>query len=64
VACKNAKAALAALGFARTFGDDPLLYDKQLSEAVERFQREIRHRNIDGAIGPGTRSRLVSELLR
>jgi hypothetical protein len=38
VACKNAKTALAALGFARAFGDDPQLYDQQLHDAVERFQ--------------------------
>jgi TIR domain len=64
VACKNAKTALAWLGFARVFGDDPQLYDRQLSEAVERFQKETGHKNIDGAIGPGTRSRLVSRLLQ
>jgi TIR domain len=51
------------LGFARVFGDDPHLYDRQLSEAVERFQKETGHRNIDGAIGPGTRFRLVAKLL-
>lgn len=64
VACKNAKSALAALGFARAFGDEPQLYDEKLSEAVERFQKETGHKNIDGAIGPGTRSRLVSKLLQ
>jgi hypothetical protein len=64
VACKNAKAALAALGFARAFGSDPHLYDQSLFEAVKRFQKEIEHRNVDGVIGPGTRARLVSELLR
>lgn len=64
VACKNAKAALAWLGFARDFGGDPQLYDQQLSEAVKQFQRKTGHRNIDGAIGPGTRSRLVSSLLQ
>jgi hypothetical protein len=64
VACKNAKTALAWLGFARAFGDDPQLYDRELSEAVERFQKEVRNRNIDGAIGPGTRSRLAVRLLQ
>lgn len=63
VACKNARAALASLGIARAFGDDPQLYDSQLCQAVERFQSKAGHRNIDGAIGPGTRARLVSKLL-
>jgi hypothetical protein len=63
VACKNAKATLAWLGFYRESGDDPQLYDRQLFEAVKRFQKEIGHRNMDGAIGPGTRSLLVSKLL-
>jgi hypothetical protein len=64
VACKNAKAALASLGFARAFGDDPPLYDSQLYQAVKRFQSETDHRNTDGALGPGTRARLVSKLLK
>jgi hypothetical protein len=64
VACKNAKAALAKLGFARVFGEDPELYDSQLAEAVKRFQNDLRHKNIDGVIGPGTRSRLISMLLQ
>ena len=36
VACKNAKTALAKLGFARVFGNDPELYDSELAEAVGR----------------------------
>src|SRR5262245_41654841 len=64
VACKNAKAALAWLGFAREFGKEPHLFDRELSDAVKRFQRQTGHRNADGAIGPGTRSRLVSRLLQ
>jgi hypothetical protein len=63
IACKNAKTALNKLGF-RTAGGDPLLYDQSLFKAVEKFQEETGHRNVDGAIGPGTRARLVSELLR
>lgn len=63
VACKNAKTVLALLGFARAFGDDPQLYDRELSEAVKLFQKKTRHRNIDGVIGPGTRSQLVSKLI-
>ena len=65
VACKNAKAGLAALGFFRAFDHgDAHYYDAFLHAAVQRFQREKGHRNVDGAIGPGTRSLLVSELLR
>jgi hypothetical protein len=64
VACKNAKAALSKLGLLRVSGDDPLLYDQELFEAVKQFQKEKGHRNTDGIIGPGTRSLLVSELLR
>jgi hypothetical protein len=64
VACKNAKAALSELGFLRESGDDPELYDQQLFEAIKRFQKKKEHRNTDGNIGPGTRSKLVSELLR
>jgi hypothetical protein len=64
VACKNAKTALAWLGISRHFGDDPQLYDPKLSGAVKRFQQKIRHMNPDGKIGPNTRSRLISELLK
>ena len=63
VACKNAKVALALLGFARDFGDDPHFYDRQLYEAVKQFQKATGHRNIDGVIGPGTRSQLVSKFI-
>jgi peptidoglycan hydrolase-like protein with peptidoglycan-binding domain len=63
VACRNAKTALNKLGF-RTLGDDPHLYDQSLSSAVKKFQQAVRHKNVDGAIGPGTRTRIVSELLR
>jgi hypothetical protein len=64
VACKNAKMALTWLGVARVFGGDPELFDDQLAEAVTRFQQEVRHRNVDGRIGPGTREKLVMSLLR
>jgi hypothetical protein len=64
LACKNARAALSKLGFLRVSGDNPELYDEQLSEAVKRFQQEKGHRSTDGRIGPGTRSRLVSEVLQ
>jgi hypothetical protein len=62
-ACKNVTMALAKLGVARGFGDDPKLYDEELLRAVRAFQKATRHRAIDGRVGPGTRSRLVSRLL-
>lgn len=64
LACKNAIAALCELGYARAVGDDPRFYDERLFDAVQRFQKKMGHRNLDGIIGPGTRSLLVSELLR
>jgi TIR domain len=63
VACKNIKRALAWLGVARDFGDDPELFDQELSEAVQAFQDHTRHRNSDGRVGPGTRAQLVTTLL-
>lgn len=63
VACKNTKTALAWLGFARHFGDEPLLYDQHLSDAVMRFQKQVAHRSVDGGIGPGTRARLIENIL-
>jgi hypothetical protein len=64
VACKNVKAALAWLGVARAFGDDPDLFDDELSKAVQRFQKDTGHKNIDGVVGPGTRAKLVSQVLQ
>jgi hypothetical protein len=43
VACKNVKSALAWLGVARAFGDDPDLFDDELSNAVRRFQQDTGH---------------------
>jgi hypothetical protein len=64
VAVKNVKAALAWLGLARVFGKEPDLFDDQLTDAVRRFQERVKSQNIDGIVGPGTRSQLVSALLR
>jgi hypothetical protein len=35
-----------------------------LTDAVRRFQELVKNRNIDGIVGPGTRAKLVSALLR
>jgi len=64
IACKNIKTALAWLGIARVFDGDGELYDEQLVNAVRRFQEQVGNRNVDGAVGPGTRSRLVNALLK
>ncbi len=42
---------------------DDLLFDSTLEAAVKRFQDEFRHRVSDGAVGPGTRRLIVSNLL-
>src|SRR5262245_36623755 len=63
VACKNVKRVLAWLGIARDFGDDPELFDQELSDAVRAFQAKMGHGNTDGRVGPGTRARLVTALL-
>lgn len=64
IACKNVKAALAQLGIARSFGDDPILFDQELRDAVMRFQQQEAHRNTDGKIGPNTRALLITRLLQ
>ncbi len=39
------------------------LYDEGLRELVQKFQESFRHRVADGAVGPGTREHLTTELL-
>jgi pimeloyl-ACP methyl ester carboxylesterase len=64
VACLNLRRALGALGIGlRTAPTDEQLYDETLKEAVSAFQAKYGHRVTDGLVGPGTRERLVSELL-
>jgi hypothetical protein len=64
VACANIRRALAMLGVEfPAAGSDELLYDTTLREAVRTFQSKYSHRVADGLVGPGTRERLVSELL-
>jgi murein L,D-transpeptidase YcbB/YkuD len=42
---------------------DEQLYDETLRDGVKRFQFDYKHRVTDGRVGPGTRERLVSEML-
>ncbi len=66
VACSNARAALSMLDVHT--GEpmpksDASLFDESLATAVQEFQVKYQHRVADGLIGPGTRSRLTSEIL-
>jgi hypothetical protein len=63
-ACANVRRALDMLGitFPRETADE-LVYDETLREAVRSFQSQRKHPVTDGFIGPGTRERLVGELL-
>jgi|SRR5664280_495715 len=64
VACINLRRALGILGIeVRITPTDEHLYDETLREAVRDFQAKYGHRVTDGLVGPGTRERLVSELL-
>lgn len=64
IACRNARRALSWLG---VYADEPAqdedLFDESLRAAVREFQVKYGHRVADGQIGPGTRSRLTSEIL-
>src|SRR5579871_1742851 len=63
VACKNVRRVLTWAGLARHSGDDPLLFDPPLFQAVKYLQEASAHRNIDGQVGPGTRVLLAKRLL-
>jgi peptidoglycan hydrolase-like protein with peptidoglycan-binding domain len=64
IACANLRRALPML---RVGGEmpstDDLLFDEALRGAVREFQSSQGHRVADGRVGPGTRERLVSEML-
>jgi hypothetical protein len=66
IACGNARTALTWLGVGAgglmPERDDDL-FDESLRTAVRDFQVKYRHRVADGLVGPGTRSRLTSEVL-
>src|SRR5687768_6999804 len=63
-AVKNLKTTLAWLGVARAFGSDHDLFDDHLADAVRQFQERVKNRNVDGAVGPGTRACLVRALIQ
>jgi TIR domain len=65
IACDNVRRALPLLVDVRipAGGDDREVFDEGLEAAVEEFQRTYRHRVSDGAVGPGTRKLIVSNLL-
>lgn len=64
IACTNIRRALEMLGFEFDHvPTDEQLYDEALRDGVKRFQFEYKHRVTDGRVGPGTRERLVSEML-
>ena len=62
VACKNVRQVLTWLGLSRHSGDDPLLFDPPLFQSVKNFQENSGHRNVDGRVGPGTRTLLATRL--
>lgn len=63
-ACINLRRALDMLGIEiRATPTNEHIYDETLGEAVRTFQAKHNHRVADGRVGPGTRERLVSELL-
>jgi hypothetical protein len=66
IACANVRHVLPMLDVesvpAPPDADD--LYDEHLRDAVSTFQTIYGHRLSDGCVGPGTRERIASELLR
>jgi hypothetical protein len=66
IACRNVRAALSMIDIRSAQTSDTAdeeLFDETLTRAVRDFQVRYHHRVADGAVGPGTRERLVSELL-
>jgi hypothetical protein len=64
VACVNLRRALPMLRIGGEIpSTDEMLFDEALTEAVREFQSRHGHRVADGRVGPGTRERLVSEML-
>lgn len=61
VACNNLRRAISMLARSKldTSSDE---FDNELEHAVKEFQRENRHRVVDGRVGPGTRA-LITRLL-
>jgi TIR domain/Putative peptidoglycan binding domain len=64
IACYNIRRALSWLHIdSGTSSLEEDIYDDELKDAVRTFQIQYNHRVADGLVGPGTRQRLVSELL-
>jgi peptidoglycan hydrolase-like protein with peptidoglycan-binding domain len=59
-AARKVRIALRLLGYSVADSDQ---YDRELMAAVQRFQRDAGHRNLDGLIGPGTRRLLTAKLI-
>ncbi|HEX3552191.1 MAG TPA: TIR domain-containing protein [Thermoanaerobaculia bacterium] len=64
-ACRNLRDALAYIDVSvhRWKTDTPELFDEELFETVQKFQRDYHHPIVDGKVGPNTRRRLIGELL-
>jgi hypothetical protein len=64
VACRNVRRAIAMLGVnVEQHPSDDLLFDAALKSGVRDFQEKFRHSVTDGAVGPGTRRFLISNLI-
>lgn len=66
IACRNIRTVLSWLHIRsdRSPSDaNEDIYDDELKDAVREFQVQYHHRVTDGLVGPGTRHRLVSEVL-
>ncbi len=64
IACRNVRYAIDyLLGGSAAASDDPELFDAELERHVKALQDHFRHRVSDGAVGPGTRRLIISNLL-
>lgn len=61
IAVSNVRSALRMLGYQVTPGKG---YDEPLAACVRAFQTDVRHSNIDGVVGPGTRVLLSKSLFK
>jgi hypothetical protein len=65
-ACDNVRDALAYIDISEhgLRPKDPELFDEELFQLVRKFQRDYHHSIVDGKVGPNTRRRLISTVLR